>query len=460
MEYQKYIDWQRNNWDKSWAPITIFPTVYYGATYAFVYVFGDLNNPTVVNHFWELKNGTAFILALGACIFWLHSRKYPTKNTDVIGIAIAVRENTSQAKEIKDDVIEKFQEIITSTDNQTKIELTLLPDRLAKKVVDEKTARYALGKTKTHFIIWGKSRKYTDQYEFDLNYVVRHKTLEDKQQQVMKKSFTDVLSEKEWRFLEGEALPAIHATADNMREIALYVIGVASQLSGDTLTSINLHKQLHDILVADPAKKKGFDAIFLKTKGWLSRAHIDRSTNQYFDNNIEGATEENALALSYQPDSYAGILQNALLSFTNGNVENSKKSLRRIAKMNGKGKIKDAAWRYSKAFLLLIEENYRSAWKEYRKALASGTAIFTDASVIDFNTKYLEKDNSQVGLFMINGVIYQDKFENYTLALEQFEHFIRRSEGLPEYDNYRAIATGRLREVYNELELSKNDRLV
>ncbi len=461
MTYQKYIDWQRKNWDKSWAPLTIFPITYYAAAYAFTYIFGDLNNPIIIQYFWGLKNGLAIMFAISACVFWLYSRKYPTKNKDVIGVTIAVRENTSQAKEIKDDVIDKFQEIITASDSQTRIELTLLPDRLSKKVVNEKTARYALNKTKTHFIIWGKSRKYTNQYEFDLNYMVRHKILKNKQQQqVMKKSFTDVLSEKEWRFLENEVLPAIHATAGNMREIALYVIGVASQLSDDTLTSISLHKQLHDILIASPTKKKGFDEIFLKTKEWLCRAHLDRSMKKYFNNDIEGSTQENTLALSYQPNTYAGILQNALLSFENGDVEGSKKSLKRITKMNGKGQIKDTAWRYSKAFLLLIEGNHKLAWKEYKKALTGGTGIFTDASVIDFNTKYLQKDNSQVGLFMINGAIYQDKFENYPLALEQYEYFILQSESLPEYENYRAIATGRLRKIYKKLELPEKDRLV
>ena len=229
----KILLWIKSNWYEPFSLVVLLPISFWvGYKTANFLLIGSPYNLSAADLWWTARIA-GLTLASIIFIIWLLSRRYPKTQKGKVGIIIAIRSNTLEAEKIRNDVVEKFLEIMKSSGVSRYLDLLVLKDFQAKKVIDEKTALRVSNECAGAFIIWGKSLSYrvdngNNQYGFDLSYQVRHRPLVPPAQAMVAQGFQEALVNKKWEFLERDTLRGIRITAANIREIALYVIGFAA----------------------------------------------------------------------------------------------------------------------------------------------------------------------------------------------------------------------------------------
>lgn len=440
----KIIEWIKKNWYEPISLLFSIPIAFYISFRGISAIF----NVTWLENFLVGAIGS-FILVL----IWLLSSRTPKKGKNKIGVVIAIRDNTEEARKVRYDVIDKFQEIMVELPSGSIIELLPLKDVQARKVTNEKSATQMSNKTKAQFIIWGKSMSYAEKYKFDLHFIVRHRQLNLQEKKVVSKGFTESLVNKNWEFLEKDIFTGIVTTAQNIREIALYVMGIAAHLSYDFDTCLKLHGDLYEILKRDKDKREELRVVNARLPYWLSSTYIILGWQQYFAKNLNRAIELNRRSMDLQPFNYSAMLNMALYAFQNGDISTAKKIIKSIKKTNKKANLPDSAWRYSEGFLTLLEGKFESGLKIYQKAIAGYVTEFTISSVIAFLNDFLEKNSDKKQFIFILGLIYQKKKDNLPMAMKEFEKFLNETKNDPVFGIFREEAKRLLREIYKILEL-------
>ncbi|PJE64245.1 MAG: hypothetical protein COU90_04055 [Candidatus Ryanbacteria bacterium CG10_big_fil_rev_8_21_14_0_10_43_42] len=458
-DIQSIIEWIQKSWYEKYTGVVIFFAVFYAGRQFLSFVLKDSTDDLIIKNLWEMVTFGALLLAIFSLIIWFVNTRYPKRKKENIGIVIAIRDNSENARKVKQDVIDNFQSILSGIESGAFIELIELEDYHAKKVVDDDTAKIASNKTRGQFVIWGKSLNYEDQYRFDLRFMVRHRRLKKIQQQVVAQSFTEALIDKKWDFVARDILGAIPVTAQNIREIALYVIGIAAHLSGDFNTHKKLHSDLYNILHSDLKKRKDLSPVFQRLPFWLAETNSILGTQQYFLSNLDNAIDLNEKALAILPNHYGARLSKALYLFEKGDVLGSKKVIKQIKKQNRNSSLPDSAWRYSEAFLVLLEGNFERSFNLYKKALDGYVTDFTLNSVLVFLAEYYKKYQSKKELLFVQGLMYE-KNNNMPGSLKMYEAFLKEVDRQKEeYDTFIRYAKESLKKIYREMSLKKEDQL-
>ena len=425
------IDWLKNNWYQPYTGV-LLPLITIVAAEKFLsWLFGllDVDFSTSLN----ISLVCAFIISFSSFVFWLHSRRYPKGNPTKVTILIAVRENSEEAKRVKMDVIDKFRTVISDVSEDTKLEIIVLKDHLARKIIDSETATIASNKTNSQFVVWGKSMEYGKNYSFDLHYIVRHIPLDDRQKQIVAKGFTDALIEKKWGFVIDDVFTGIRVTANNIKEVAFYVMGIAAFLSKDLTASKDLHVHLYDVLKNDVAKRNAMPPIFRRLPDFISDTFMISALREYFSGNAETGFYLNEEALRYKPTNYAARLNKAMFLFQGGDTKGAFDLIRSLRKENAKRGIQDSAWRYSEAFLILLEDKYERAYKLYIRAFEGYVDDSTINSVISFIESYYSSNPDKKSLLYIIGLIFEKNQRNSPMAFEWYERFLTESSGDDKY---------------------------
>lgn len=453
---QNYIEWILKNWYEPFSLILTLPLTFYLVYEGSDFLFGKCPIVAIKNHFWEVQFGSALFCTIAVLFGWLFSRRAPRRRKDKIGIVIAIRDNSTEAEKVKKDVIDKFREIISELPSGTLIELVVLKDFLARTVTDEKSAVKMSNKTRSQFVIWGKSMNYGKQYKFDLHFIVRHRPLNLQEKNIVRKGFAESFVNKNWEFLEKNIFTCITTTAQNIREVALYVIGIAAHLSYDFDTSLKLHNDLFVVLRSDKDKRRELSVVNSRLPHWLADTYMIIGWQQYFTKNLDKAIELTNQALIIQPSHYGGKLNMALYLFQKGNVVDAKKIIKSIKKANAKINSPDSAWRYSEAFLMMLDGQLDRAFKLYQKALAGYVTNFTLDNLISFLVDFLKENPGKKQFIFILGLIYQKKKDNLPMAMVEFEKFLRKTKNDPAMSILRERAKQALREIYKALDLKEN----
>lgn len=438
-ELLKVIDWLKENWFKWYSLLVSLPAT-------------ALVTLKISGYFIEAASKTYHVLTVAISVafvfaIWFYSRMYPKRQKDKIGIAVALRENTETATIIKQDVIDKFREVITELPSGHDIELIVLNDFHAKKVVDEESARLVSNKTQCQFVVWGKALNYNTQYKFDLHYIVRHRDLHPKEKQQVKRGFAESTVDKNWEFLEDDVFVGIETTAANIREIAWYVMGIASQLSFDFDFAKKLHLDLYNSLRNDEEKRKTLSPVFQRLPMWLADSYSVLGLNKYYAGDIETALQLTDEGLKYQPQHYPSLLHKALYVLLLGDLSESKKLIKQIRKQNTKKNLSDSAWRYSEAFLVTLEGDIQRGMKLYKKAFNGHTSQQTIDGVIDFIKQYMESNSDRIEFQYVLGQIYLKMKNNPPEALKYFEGFVDASHGREDLAQLRTEAEHKIEEL-------------
>jgi tetratricopeptide (TPR) repeat protein len=408
---------------------------------------------------WGIKVAGGLILTILFFGGWLSYRRFPRRSKNKIGILLAIRNNTDEARAVRKEVIEKFEELIKQTSSSDLIEILPLRDFQAAKITDDTKATKASNITKCHFVIYGKVLNFSGDYEFNLNFVVRHTPLDISKQSFVRGGFTEALANKNWRFIQTDTFNGIKVTAKNIREIALYVIGIAAHQSMDFIVARQLHEDLRSIFAADPSRKAGLGLVPQRLPVWISSSYTFLALKNYLENDLPGALALNATAMQLNSDNVNALLNQAFLVFENGDPREAKRIIKSIRKRNARGTINDGSWLYSEAFLYFNEGQYASGLGSYKKAFKVVVPEPVIANVINFIKNYIEKHPEKIQFHVALALIFIKQFQLYTLAIDQLEVFFSQYNNDPAYALLIPVSKDLLRETYDTLGMTSTERI-
>ena len=458
---ENWLTWLEKNWYEQYSLIILLPSLFYFSAQLFQFIFSESNINLINENFWPIKIASSSIITLLGLLCWLYTRHYPRRDKKKIGIVIAIRDNTDEAKKVKVDVVEKFQEIINNIPSGCNIDLLILKDFQAKKIIDLKTATKVSDKTNSQFIVWGKSIHYGEKYKFDLNYVVRHRPLKTQEQNLVVRGFAESIVDKNWDFLEKDIIGSITTTAQNIREIAWYVMGIASHLSYDFETSKKLHLDLYNLLKNNKEKRKGLSPVFRHLPYWLADTYMIIGLQKYYlQKDFYNALLLTNQALQLKPSHYGAKINKALYLFEKGDISGAKIVIKNIKRQNAKHNFPDSAWRYSEAFLIsLNEKDIHRGIKAYQKAFNGYVTDFTLNGVIQFLEDYIRKNPHKTQFLYILGIIYKKKKNNLPMAMKKLEQFLEQTGDNDIFTGLKDRAKQQLREIYRTIPVSKNQQI-
>lgn len=373
---------------------------------------------------WYIQIIVAAGIGLIIVVVWFYSRRYPKRSKDKIGILVALRDDTKDANRIKKEIIERLEQTIKETSSGDMIETSSIDNFRAKHITDPASAIKLSDKTKYHFVIYGKMVNFAGQVESNLQFLVRHRPLQLKEKQRVQQGFTEALVNKNWWFLEKDTINGIKVTAQNIREIALYVIGIAAHQSYDFETSHLLHEDLLNILKEDPTKRNELNPIYKGVYYWISEAYTALALIAFYQTqDVPLAVQLNVTALTYQSDNDAAILNQALYLFEQDDVPGAKRCIRTLQKRNSHGSNLNGAWHYSDAFISFYENKYERGLRAYKKAFRGRIPDFTYKGVIGYLKRYIVNHPEQVQFNFALAHILITNENNYPEALKYLESF-------------------------------------
>jgi len=210
--------------------------------------------------------------------------------------------------------------------------------------------------------------------------------------------------------------------------------------SNDFRTAYNLHFNLINVLEKNSTKYLN-DVILSKLKNLtinilIIEAIILARINYIYKNDIDKMNYFIEIVQKYRPDNYDAHLLKAIYFFLKNRDIN--RALNEINKAKNK---KDAAWLYSKAFLLAYQgEDLTEVYHVYQQAFKGSTAPIIPIEVEEFILNVLEGEAEKIQLWYCLGLINFFKKEDYLLAKDYFEKFIKLAQRKPNYLDYLVYA--------------------
>lgn len=412
----------------------------------------------ITENIWYIQIATVIIVGLAIVGVWFYSRRYPKRSGDKIGILIALRDDTKETNRIKKEVIERLEQTIKETSSGEMIEVSSTGNFRAKYITDVAKATELSDKTKYHFIIYGKVVHFSGQVESNLSFLVRHRPLQLKEKQRIQQGFTEALVNKKWQFLERDAITGIKVTVQNIREVALYVIGIAAHQSYDFETSRALHEDLLGLLKQDPAKRTELNPIYKGVYFWISDAYVALGLLAFYQSqDIPLAAQLNARAIEYQSDNDAAILNQAFYLFEQFDVAGAKQCIRTLKRRSSHGKVLNGAWHYSDAFIAFYEDKYDRGLRAYKKAFRGRVPDFTYKGVISYLQRYIVKHPEQIQFNFALAHILISNENNHPVALEYLEKFCSSQDFVnPKYAPLVGLATQYLNDAHVIMGIEKD----
>lgn len=436
------LEWIKEHWYERYSLLVSLPAALL-ATHSLTGLLLDGLSITIIQNNIELiKLAVSLLAVFIVFIVWFISRRYPSAKRNRVGIALALRSDNKSAKQAKDDVVEKFVEIVSGLPIGHKIDLIILKDFQARSVVATNNAAIVAKKCRAIFVIWGKARNVrlntSEKYDFDLSFRVSHRPLQPKEKEYVLRAFKESLVNKRWEFESEDLFRGIRITALNLREVSLYIIGVATFFSFDFKISSDFHYQLFEILQSNQEKRQQLSPIFEKVNSFLADSFNTLALIHFVYNKTEeGIKESLALverALFHVPWHVGANTNKAKFLFLLGDAAGAKKVIKQIRKRRRKsggrlGGAADVPWLYSEAFLRFLDEKYEAGLKSYKKALTGyDMPDWSLLLMIAFYKDFIRKNPDKVQFHYALGMIQYHKQKNLGDALDSLEAFINKAE--------------------------------
>ena len=335
----------------------------------------------------------------------------------------------------------------------------VFPEQIARTIVTPDDAHQLLVRSKCTCVIYGTAKKRNignvEAQILDLEGIVSHKPIPEGQSKSLGQDFRAALPKTIHIMKEVEFL-ALPVTAQFLAICARYVVGISALLSDDLLNACRLLKEAQDSLQAlDSIVAKGtpnISAIRSKIPDLLAEA-LRRRMALAYDNYVKRrnrASLESCEPLLdeleiYRPDDYSLHLQRAICAFV----------LRRDfatahAELDKCRHNRDAAWRYSKGFLLAYQGDLDGAWKYYRQAFRYPSHENNiPIHVEEFIQLVLEQEPDKVQLYYVLGLINKMAKRDIYAARKDFEVFLEVTND-DSFTRQRILARKWLGEISNE----------
>jgi len=319
---------------------------------------------------WMYILGLIFLLYV--LIYYLFIIRYPRCSKNKIGIGVAFAYDFVGVKKLKDalcyrdQIVRELEKVLDQEKFGNLFKIIKINDYHAnhfyKKFTNRLLAHKYIRKTNIIFTIYGyvKNEKYDakNQYKYDLEYLVGHKTVPINVSQLMSRKFSKHLHNQKWEFDENNSGRMLEGVANNIRENAYFAIGVSSFYSQNPILAITFLDKLLGNSVLRPDLE-------LDVKKHLAFSHL--SIAQVFTKNKIGqdwliiSLNEAKSAVKYKPNYYDAYILLSVLYYKNKNINDAFNALKEAQKYQT-----NAVWRFNEAFLHF----YLSDLKNFEKGLS------------------------------------------------------------------------------------------
>lgn len=432
--------WLFNNWQN---PIAIIIVMVITALFWFSSgISNSLNNLSI--YFFA-------ILILFEYILWYFSTRIKKIKKDNIGIVIAIATDNKLIQErLKNDFTDNVKVVIKSRSYKhfQVINLSNYHSKKIKENPSKNCVKYH-NLTNGNFVIFGycakRMHEEKEYYYLKIEASVCHSPIPKKISQAFSGDMSKIFPRESLIPIDNEIL-GFKITAQNIGFTARYIVGRASFFSNDFYTAFNLHSNLINELEEDVTKHLNnviLDEIkSLTTNALIIEAIILARINYIYKNDIDKMNYFIEIVQKYRPDNYDAHLLKAIYFFLkNKDIEYA---LNEIDKAKNK---KDASWLYSKAFLLAYQGDLTQAYHIYQQAFKGFTAPIVPIEVEEFILNVLEKEVEKIQLWYCLGLINFFKKEDYLLAKDYFEKFIKLARRTSNFLDYLVYAQNYLEKI-------------
>lgn len=439
-----------NNWQN---PITIIILII--VTISFWFFSGKLNSLNNLNAY------SLFVIMLFEYILWYFSTRIKKIQKDNIGIVIAITtENESIQERLRNDFIDNIREVIKSG-SYKQFQVINLSNYHSKKIKEnpQKNCIKYHKLTNGTFLVFGhcakRMHKEKEYYYLKLEASVIHSLIPKPISYAFSGDMSKIFPRDCFVSVTNEILE-FKIEAQKMGFSAKYIIGMASFFSKDFITAFKLHFSLINELEKNSSKHSDSDNVILGiikslTINILIIESIILARIKYvYENNIDKMNYFIEIIQKYEPNNYDAHLLKAIYFFLKSRDIES--ALNEINKAKSK---KDAAWLYSKAFLLAYHgDDLTQVYHVYQQAFKGSAALIVPIEVEEFILKILESEVEKIQLCYCLGLINFFKKEDYLLANEYFEKFISLAKKKNLFLDYVIHAQNYLAKI--KINLKKN----
>lgn len=363
-------------------------------------------------------------------IIWALYRRLPKNRKGKLGLLVAISiDNIKQRGIITDDFLFHLRDLLQKSKAKYPFHLIVMPQYYAAKISGIDEAQYFLYKSKSHFMIYGRGRirdfDGKEQHILNLEGIVRHRPIFDEISNSFASEFSELFPRRLIIAREND-LFSFEVTADWVRFVAMYIIGIASLLSGDLDYSRTLFEELNRRLINIKINLPAIIKIKQRLPSRLAEVYLQQARNYYNywrkTHSIETLEEVKILVdklKSVSPNNYNACLLSAVCYFIdNRDIANAKKEIRKCSN------IKDGTWMYSSAFLYAYTDDLKKALRMYKRAFAHPVESHVVFEIEEFICWVIEKEPDKIQLYFCLGLLnYHGKGDNAS-ALRDFIKFL------------------------------------
>lgn len=396
-------------------------------------------------------------LLLLIILCWVFYRMVPRNTKGNIGLVVSISiDRSTQHDVIKHDFIFHLRELLYNKKLRYPFSLIIFPQYYASKITNVDEALRYLRISKSHFMIYGRARVRNingeEQHVLNLEGIVRHNPISEKIGDKFSSEFTELFPRRLIIAREND-LFTFEITADLVNLVAMYIIGIASLLSGDLNYSGTLFEDLNTKLLNNrtnlPAIIKIRQRLPLRlTEVYIQQARLvnndwQKSHSNDDSNKIKFWLDKLKLI---SPNNYNYCLLSAVWHFVeNRDISTAKKEIRKCQKT------KDAAWMYSSAFLYAYTGDLKKALRMYRRAFAHPYEPQVLFDVEEFICWIIDEEPDKIQFNFCLGLLNYFAKGDKISALRDFKKFIEANCGVM-FDEEKRLAETYIDEINREIK--------
>lgn len=377
-------------------------------------------------------------------VLWFVARRIPSFTAKQYGIIFATNHEIGLEHDIK-SLEEEIKRILERQRLHKFISIKRLPGNIKIEGINQ--ANKILFKSRGILVVWGEYRegkrlgkKLRGFPPGRLNFTWRFPVpiLE----QALSTSIIDIkkaITHKQWDMSTENDFLDHQTIADNLTEVCEYIVANVLMLFGETGKSKIILLEIQDAIrkrkiVKRTRKSNQFleslrrriAACLFKECSVFHNTRIFDGNNFLYNESSLKEQESKLLLLRQYSIRGEEVLSLAIVYFLMGDIEKSKKILRR-AIVKGKG---SAEHYFSLAFLEIYLGNTKEGLKRYRAALHLSSNVLPSSynHMISFTEACLRKVPGKFHLHLSLGILYME-FQDSLIAKGEFNEFIKLSKG-------------------------------
>lgn len=363
---------------------------------------------------------------------WFFSRKPTRVSKNKIGIVVAIFcENKTERQILKTDLIFELKKEISKSNSQN-FDVIELSEYHSKKINSQAIANKYHKLTRGHLLIYGRckirSHQKEEHYVIDLEASILHKPIPIEVSKELSQEMRTLIPEQ--RLIPtSDELTGFSITREIIGVATRYVIGLASLLSGDPLTSFDLHVGLwNEIKIAIQIEEElsgGYTFLRVKLPKRLTIEGLALAGLAYRvkENDFLNKMDKYlTIVQEVDPRNYSAHLLRGIYYFlTDRNITKAKEEIRKSRNE------RDAAWQFSEAFLSAYDGDLEQAHRIYQRAFYGNVADSIPVEVEIFVKDVLDQEPSKIQLWYCLGMINYFSKGDFILAKKDFKKFIEEA---------------------------------